>query len=123
MSFFVAGVPFGSLGPRRCLEDPSVGFLFGVVGIPTVLSLSMVGVVSGVDVLGLKNPFKLLCAKPGVGFVELSLLRVALPFFWGRFGDIEDSACRFDKGGGFCKEVGVMLVDVVALVPVASPAG
>jgi hypothetical protein len=104
------------------LEIRSVGFLFGVVGVSTVLSLSTVGVVSGVGVLGLKNPFRLLCAKPGVDFVELSLLRVALPFFWGRFGDIEDSACRFGNGG-FCGEVDVTIVDVVVLVSIASGAG
>ncbi len=60
---------------------------FAFVGVSFVLLVAfdpLAGSVSGVGVLGLKKPLRVLCEKPGPDFVDASLLRATLPFLRGR---------------------------------------
>ena len=93
-----------SLPRGSCLEVRLAGSLFS--GLEALLGLLLSRcpsaiLASGMSVLGLKKPFRLLCAKPEADFAEFSLLRATFPFFCGRLGAADDSACRFGKGDLF----------------------
>ncbi len=97
MSASVTGRLLARPGGRAWFEAGlgELSSVFGVSAAKSVSSASLGGLRSCVGALGLKKPIRLLCDLPGVDFVEFSLLRATLPFFWGRAWGAEGSACRF----------------------------